>query len=53
MEGQIQSAEKTLACSQEEQAQAEVEVRRVVEVLDVKLGDLSDLRRSLAKLIAD
>ncbi|TNM87771.1 hypothetical protein fugu_005992 [Takifugu bimaculatus] len=53
LEGQIQSAEKTLASSQEEQAQAEVEVRRVIEVLDVKICDLSDLRRSLAKLIAD
>lgn len=53
LEGQIQSAEKTLASSQEEQAQAEVEVRRVIEVLDVKICDLSDLRQSLAKLIAD
>eukprot|EP00066_Takifugu_rubripes_P024085 XP_011613351.1 PREDICTED: homer protein homolog 3 isoform X1 [Takifugu rubripes] len=53
LEGQIQSAEKTLASSQEEQAQAEVEVQRVIEVLDVKICDLSDLRRSLAKLIAD
>lgn len=53
LEGQIQSAEKTLASSQEEQAQAEVEVRRVVEVLDVKICDLSELRQSLAKLITD
>lgn len=53
LEGQIQSAEKTLASSQEEQAQAGVEVRRVIEVLDVKICDLSDLRQSLAKLIAD
>lgn len=53
LEGQIQSAEKTLASSQEEQEQAEVEVRRVIEVLDVKICDLSDLRQSLAKLVAD
>uniref|UniRef100_H3CXV1 Homer scaffold protein 3b n=1 Tax=Tetraodon nigroviridis TaxID=99883 RepID=H3CXV1_TETNG len=53
LEGQIQSAEKTLASSQEEQSQAEVEVRRVIQVLDVKIGDLSDLRQSLAKLLAD
>lgn len=53
LEGQIQNAEKTLASSQVEQAQAEVEVRRVIEVLDVKICDLSDLRQSLAKLIAD
>lgn len=53
LEGQIQSAEKTLASSQEAQAQAEVEVRRVIEVLDVKICDLSELRQSLAKLITD
>lgn len=53
LEGQIQNAEKTLASSQEEQAQAEVEVRRVIEVLDVKICDLSDLRRSLAKILTD
>lgn len=53
LEGQIQSAENTLASSQEGQAQAEVEVRRVIEVLDVKICDLSDLRQSLANLITD
>lgn len=51
LEDKVQSAEKTLATSREEQAQAEVEVRRVIEVLDVKICDLSDLRQSLAKLI--
>uniref|UniRef100_A0A3Q3WLJ1 WH1 domain-containing protein n=1 Tax=Mola mola TaxID=94237 RepID=A0A3Q3WLJ1_MOLML len=51
LEDQVQSAEKTLASSQEEQAQAEVEVQRIIEVLDVKICDLNDLRQSLAKLI--
>lgn len=51
LEDKVQSAEKTLASSREEQAQAEVEVRRIIEVLDVKICDLNDLRRSLAKLI--
>lgn len=51
LEDKVQSAERTLATSREEQAQAEVEVRRVIDVLDVKICDLSDLRQSLAKLI--
>nr|XP_020467732.1 homer protein homolog 3 isoform X2 [Monopterus albus] len=51
LEDRVQSAEKTLASSQEDQEQAEVEVRRIIEVLDIKICDLSDLRQSLAKLI--
>ncbi|XP_068599135.1 homer protein homolog 3b isoform X1 [Brachionichthys hirsutus] len=51
LEDQVQLAEKTLASSQEEQAQAEMEVRRIMEALDVKICDLNDLRRSLAELI--
>lgn len=51
LEDQIQSAEKTLASGREEQVQAEVEVQRVIDVLEVKICDLSDLRQSLAKLI--
>ncbi|KAI3368201.1 hypothetical protein L3Q82_007931 [Scortum barcoo] len=51
LEERVQSAEKTLASSQEEREQAEVEVQRIIEVLDVKICDLNDLRQSLAKLI--
>lgn len=51
LEDRVQSAEKTLASSREEQEQAEVEVRRIINVLDVKICDLNDLRQSLAKLI--
>lgn len=51
LENRVQSAEKTLASSQEEQEQAEVEVRRIIEVLDIKLCDLKGLRKSLAKLV--
>uniref|UniRef100_A0A8C7ZGP4 Homer scaffold protein 3b n=1 Tax=Oryzias sinensis TaxID=183150 RepID=A0A8C7ZGP4_9TELE len=51
LENRVQSAEKTLASNREEQEQAEVEVRRVVEVLDIKIGDLKGLRQSLAKLV--
>ncbi|XP_071370382.1 homer protein homolog 3-like [Centroberyx affinis] len=51
LEDRVQSTEKTLASSREEREEAEVEVRRVIEVLDVKICDLSGLRQSLAKLI--
>uniref|UniRef100_A0A3B4WY31 Homer scaffold protein 3b n=1 Tax=Seriola lalandi dorsalis TaxID=1841481 RepID=A0A3B4WY31_SERLL len=51
LEDRVQSAEKTMASSRDEREQAEVEVRRVIEVLDVKICDLKDLRQSLAKLI--
>ncbi|XP_029284850.1 homer protein homolog 3-like isoform X2 [Cottoperca gobio] len=47
----VQSAEKTLASSREEQDQSEAEVKRIINVLDVKICDLNDLRHSLAKLI--
>ncbi|KAG7230626.1 hypothetical protein INR49_025343, partial [Caranx melampygus] len=50
LEDRVQSAEKTLASSRDEREQADVEVRRVIEVLDVKICDLKDLRQSLAKL---
>ncbi|XP_047443483.1 homer protein homolog 3b isoform X2 [Mugil cephalus] len=51
LEDQVQSAEKTLASNREEQEQTQVEVRRIIEVLDVKICDLSSLRESLSKLV--
>ncbi|KAM9385786.1 homer protein homolog 3-like [Pholidichthys leucotaenia] len=51
LEDRVQRAEKTLASNREEQAHAEVEVQRIIEVLDIKIGDLNGLRDSLAKLI--
>ncbi|XP_053712094.1 homer protein homolog 3b isoform X2 [Synchiropus splendidus] len=51
LETQVQSAEKSLASSREQQEQAEVEVQHIIEALDVKICDLNDLRHSLAKLI--
>lgn len=50
LESRAQSAEKTLATNREEQEQTEVEVQRIIGVLDVKIGDLKGLRESLAKL---
>ncbi|KAL3979107.1 AP-3 complex subunit mu [Sarotherodon galilaeus] len=52
LEDRVQSAEKTLASNREEQAHAEVEVRRIIDVLDIKIGDLNNLRESLAKLVS-
>ncbi|KAM9848404.1 homer protein homolog 3-like [Aulostomus maculatus] len=51
LEDRVQSAEQTLASSREEREKAEVEVRHIIEVLDVKICDLNDLRQSLAKII--
>uniref|UniRef100_A0A668TTQ2 WH1 domain-containing protein n=1 Tax=Oreochromis aureus TaxID=47969 RepID=A0A668TTQ2_OREAU len=52
LEDRVQSAEKTLASNREEQAHAEVEVRQIIDVLDIKIGDLNNLRESLAKLVS-
>lgn len=51
LEDRVQNAEKTLASSREERNQAEGEVKQIIEVLDVKICDLRDLKQSLAKLI--
>ncbi|XP_061634206.1 homer protein homolog 3-like isoform X1 [Phyllopteryx taeniolatus] len=51
LERQIESTEKTLAFSREEQEKAEVEVQHFLEALDVKICDLNDLRQSLANLV--
>ncbi|KAG9266699.1 hypothetical protein AMEX_G19346 [Astyanax mexicanus] len=51
LEQQVQKAEQTLVSSLDARQQAESEVRKVIEVLDVKIVDLNDLRQSLAKLV--
>ncbi|CAB1324564.1 unnamed protein product [Coregonus sp. 'balchen'] len=51
LEQRVESAEQTLASSLEERDRVESEVQRVIDVLDVKIYDLNDLRQSLAKLI--
>ncbi|XP_056131639.1 homer protein homolog 3-like [Lampris incognitus] len=51
LEESVHDTEKTLASSQEQREQAESEVRRVIEVLDLKIYDLNDLRQTLSKLI--
>ncbi|XP_028857221.1 homer protein homolog 3b isoform X2 [Denticeps clupeoides] len=51
LEQQVLAAEKTLASSRAERDRVDSEVQRVIGVLDVKIGDLNDLRQSLTKLI--
>lgn len=51
LERRVQGAEQSLANSLEERDRIESEVHRVVEILDVKIFDLNDLRQSLVKLI--
>ncbi|XP_029551654.1 homer protein homolog 3 isoform X1 [Salmo trutta] len=52
LEQRVESVEQTLASTLEERERAESEVQRVVDVLEVKIYDLNDLRQSLAKLIS-
>uniref|UniRef100_A0A4W5LAJ4 Homer scaffold protein 3 n=1 Tax=Hucho hucho TaxID=62062 RepID=A0A4W5LAJ4_9TELE len=51
LERRVQNAEQNLAASLEERDRTESEVQRAIEILDVKLFDLNDLRQSLVKLI--
>ncbi|XP_060797662.1 homer protein homolog 3b [Neoarius graeffei] len=51
LEQQVQKAEQSLASSLNARQQAEGEVRKVIEVLDAKIFDLSSLRQSLANFL--
>ncbi|KAL0966644.1 hypothetical protein UPYG_G00297800 [Umbra pygmaea] len=51
LERRLQNAEQNLAASLEERDRLESEVQRAIEILDVKIFDLNDLRQSLVKLI--
>lgn len=53
LEIQVQTAEIALASSQDSQNRARSAVQKVIETLDVKIYDLSDLRQNLAKLLED
>ncbi|KAK9966370.1 hypothetical protein ABG768_003487 [Culter alburnus] len=51
LEKRVQAAESALASSQDAHNRAESAVQKVIETLDVKIYDLSDLRQNLAKLL--
>ncbi|XP_073704573.1 homer protein homolog 1-like [Garra rufa] len=52
LERRVQNAEQNLASALEDRERAENEVQRVIQILDVKIFDLNDLRQSLVKLIS-
>ncbi|KAK1790837.1 hypothetical protein P4O66_014696, partial [Electrophorus voltai] len=47
LERRVQGAEQTLASTLEERDRTDNEVQRVVQILDIKIFDLNDLRQSL------
>lgn len=52
LERRVQNTEQNLASALEDRDRAEHEVQRVIQILDVKIFDLNDLRQSLVQLIS-
>ncbi|MGH0129959.1 UNVERIFIED_CONTAM: hypothetical protein FKN15_055822 [Acipenser sinensis] len=51
LERRVHALEQTLSNSLDERSRAENEVQRIIDILDVKIFDLTDLRQSLATLV--
>ncbi|KAI4879337.1 hypothetical protein NFI96_015709 [Prochilodus magdalenae] len=51
LERRVQNAEQSLASTLEDRDRTDNEVQRVIQILDVKIFDLNDLRQSLVKLL--
>uniref|UniRef100_A0A673GDP0 Homer protein homolog 3-like n=1 Tax=Sinocyclocheilus rhinocerous TaxID=307959 RepID=A0A673GDP0_9TELE len=51
LDKRVRTAEGALASSQDARSRAESAVQKVIETLDIKIYDLSDLRQNLAKLL--
>lgn len=51
LERRIQNTEQNLSNSLEERDRMDAEIQRAIEILDIKIFDLNDLRQSLVKLI--
>ncbi|XP_059393568.1 homer protein homolog 3-like [Carassius carassius] len=51
LEKRVRSAEGALASSQDARSRSEIAMQKVIETLDVKICNLSDLRQNLAKLL--
>ncbi|XP_054620806.1 homer protein homolog 3-like isoform X2 [Dunckerocampus dactyliophorus] len=51
LERRIQNTEQNLGNSLEERDRLDTELQRAIEILDIKIFDLNDLRQSLVKLI--
>lgn len=51
LERRIQNAEQNLNNSLEDRDRIDTEIQRAIEILDIKIFDLNDLRQSLVKLL--
>lgn len=51
LERRIQNSEQNLSNSLGERDRLDAEIQRAIEILDIKIFDLNDLRQSLFKLI--
>ncbi|KAF0047111.1 hypothetical protein F2P81_000744 [Scophthalmus maximus] len=51
LERRIQNSEQNLSNSLEERDRMDAEIQRAIEILDIKIFDLNDLRQGLVKLI--
>lgn len=51
LERRIQNSEQNLNNSLEDRDRMDSEIQRAIEILDIKIFDLNDLRQSLVKLI--
>lgn len=51
LERRVQNAEQSLASTLEDRDRTDNEVQRAIQILDLKLFDLNDLRQSLVKLL--
>lgn len=51
LERRIQNTEQNLSNSLEDRDRVDTEIQRAIEILDIKIFDLNDLRQSLVKLI--
>lgn len=51
LERRVQNTEQNLSNSLEERDRMDSEIQRAVEILDIKIFDLNDLRQSLVKLL--
>lgn len=51
LERRILNTEQTLSNSLEDRDRMDTELQRAIEILDIKIFDLNDLRQSLVKLV--
>lgn len=51
LERRIQNTEQNLSNSLEDRDRMDTEIQRAIEILDIKIFDLNDLRQSLVKLL--